>query len=92
MDRYEQRLVAAAEAIVGFLNAFQLTRESKYLDAVWNSWKFTEQNICDKQNGEWFWGVSKAGDPEFNESKSKSMERPISQSRACFEVMARNKA
>jgi mannobiose 2-epimerase len=45
----------SAEAMVGFYNAFQLTKHAQFLDAVKNTWTFIQKNLIDTQQGEWVW-------------------------------------
>ena len=47
-----------AEALIGFFNAYQVTRDSKYLEQTLKSWKFIINHLLDKVNGEWYWGVN----------------------------------
>src|SRR5579871_4108267 len=46
-----------AEAMIGFMNAFELTQENKFLERSYNSWRFIKTYIKDNHNGEWFWGI-----------------------------------
>jgi len=78
-----------AEAVVGFLNAFQLTGQQKLLAAAEKSWAFIDKFIVDHQHGEWFWRVSKSGVPIDDEYKVGPWKCPYHNSRACFEVMER---
>jgi cellobiose epimerase len=50
-----------AEAVVGFLNAWQLTGEDRYLTAAANTWGFIHRHLIDREHGEWFRGVTRAG-------------------------------
>jgi mannobiose 2-epimerase len=50
-----------AEAVVGFLNAFQISRNQRYLDAALRTWDFIEKYLIDRTNGEWFRGVTRSG-------------------------------
>ncbi|PMQ01814.1 MAG: N-acylglucosamine 2-epimerase [Dictyoglomus sp. NZ13-RE01] len=44
-----------AEALVGFLNAYNKTKDQKFLKAVTNLWDFIKNNLVDKrENSEWF--------------------------------------
>lgn len=48
-----------AEAVVGFFNAYQKSKDPKYLDAALNTWKFIKDHIIDKRGGsEWYWKVN----------------------------------
>jgi len=44
-----------AEALVGFLNAYQLTGNYDYVLACEKIWKFTQEQHIDSKNGEWHW-------------------------------------
>lgn len=78
-----------AEAMVGFFNAWQLTRDDKFLKYVMNNWRFILQYIVDKKNGEWFWGVN--GDHTIIEGKDKIgfWKCPYHNTRACLEIIKR---
>jgi mannobiose 2-epimerase len=78
-----------AEAVVGFLNAYQLSGEQRFLDAAERSWAFIERYIVDHRYGEWFWMVSKDGVPDNKQDKVGPWKCPYHNSRMCFEVMAR---
>ncbi len=78
-----------AESVVGFLNAFQLSRQRHFLDAAENSWAFIDKYIVDHEHGEWFWLVSKAGVPGAEQDKVGPWKCPYHNSRACFEAMQR---
>ena len=78
-----------AEAVVGFLNAYQLSRQEHFLAAAQRSWEFIEKYIVDRKYGEWFWLVSKEGIPSNAKFKVDPWKCPYHNSRACFEIMAR---
>jgi len=78
-----------AEALVGFLNAYQISNDPKFLIATKNSWEFIDQYIVDHDNGEWFWQRSR--DLKVNEKKYKvdPWKCPYHNGRACLEAIAR---
>ncbi|MGZ8554457.1 MAG: AGE family epimerase/isomerase, partial [Chitinophagaceae bacterium] len=78
-----------AEAMVGFFNAWQLTKDEKYLQYVLNNWQFIRQFILDKKNGEWFWGVN--ADHTIMEAQDKAgfWKCPYHNTRACLEIINR---
>jgi mannobiose 2-epimerase len=50
-----------AEAVVGFLNAYQISREERFLSAALGTWDFIEKRLIDRRHGEWFRGVTREG-------------------------------
>jgi mannobiose 2-epimerase len=78
-----------AEAVVAFLNAYQLSGQEQFLVAAGRSWEFIEKFIVDREHGEWFWRVSRAGVPSDKEFKVDPWKCPYHNSRTCFEVMTR---
>ncbi len=50
-----------AEAVVGFLNAWQISGEARYLAAAENTWEFIATRLIDREHGEWFRGVTREG-------------------------------
>jgi mannobiose 2-epimerase len=81
-----------AEAIVGFLNAYQETGRSAFLNAAGETWAFTSRHILDLQYGEWHRRVARDGTLQPNHEKVGPWKCPYHNSRACLEVMARVEA
>lgn len=77
-----------AESMIGFFNAWQLTGDKDFLEKSLRSWKFVQQHILDKKNGEWFWGV-KENYSVMNEDKVGLWKCPYHNSRACIELIKR---
>ena len=77
-----------AEAMIGFMNAYQLSGEEKYLHHSFNAWNFIKQHIKDKNKGEWFWGVN-ADYSTMQKEKAGFWKCPYHNARACIELMNR---
>lgn len=77
------------EAVVGFLNAHQISNEEHFLVAACRSWAFIEKFILDRENGEWFWLVSRDGVPGTTQDKVGPWKCPYHNARACMEVIER---
>jgi len=81
-----------AEAVVGFLNAFQLSHEAKYLEVACRVWGYIEQHLVDRVHGEWFWRINADGRPDPDLPKVSEWKGPYHGSRACLETLRRLKA
>ncbi|WP_375418265.1 AGE family epimerase/isomerase [uncultured Hymenobacter sp.] len=79
-----------AEAMVGFLNAFEISGEQFFYDAFLSVWEFTQRHIIDHKRGEWYWGVQ-ADNAQLmaGEDKAGFWKCPYHNGRACLEVMRR---
>lgn len=78
-----------AEALVGLVNAWQLTKNDKYLDQAEATWTFIQENLIDHENGEWHWKVSKYRVNGFKEDKAGPWKCPYHNGRAMLEVLNR---
>jgi mannobiose 2-epimerase len=78
-----------AEAVVGYLDAYQLTGKQEYFDVAQNIWQFIEDNVVDKKNGEWFWTVDAKGNVDKTKFKVSEWKCPYHNSRACIEIIQR---
>ena len=81
-----------AEAVIGFLNAFQLSHEAKFLEAAQRVWIFIEQHLADRVHGEWFWRINVDGRPDLKLPKVSEWKGPYHGSRACLETLHRLRA
>ena len=80
-----------AEAVVGFLNAFELSGRKDYLDAALKSWHFIEQFLIDHTYGEWYYRVSPEGRPELDLAKVSPWKCPYHNARAALEIIERSR-
>jgi mannobiose 2-epimerase len=78
-----------AEAVVGFLNAYELTENQEWLDKALKCWKYISENLIDREAGEWFWSISDEGIANTDEDKAGFWKCPYHNSRMCLEVTAR---
>jgi len=85
----------SAEAMIGFLNAYQISKDEKYLPIILQLWEFTKEHLIDHKNGEWFWGVYPPTSCEPNyqimdaEDKVGFWKCPYHNARACMELVNR---
>jgi len=78
-----------AEAMVGFFNAYELTKDVSYVAKTIENWEFTKKNIVDKTNGEWHWSVSPQGVVDTVNDKAGFWKCPYHNSRMCLELITR---
>jgi cellobiose epimerase len=78
-----------AEAVVGFTNAFQITGKQVFLEAAQRCWEFTDKYLVDHQWGDWFWKVSRKGEPDRSIYKVGPWKGPYHNARMCLEMSER---
>ncbi|KAA2238453.1 N-acyl-D-glucosamine 2-epimerase [Chitinophaga agrisoli] len=78
-----------AEAMVGFMNAYQQSGQEQYLQQSLHCWDFVKQYIIDKKEGEWYWGVTGDLQVMARQDKAGFWKCPYHNSRACLEIIHR---
>ena len=78
-----------AEAVVGFLNAFQLSGQKHFLESAWKTWQFIEKYQVDKEHGEWFWKLDEKFQPDNSIPKISEWKSLYHNGRACIETIQR---
>ena len=81
-----------AEAVVGFLSAYQISRNERYLSAALHTWNFIETRLIDRKNGEWFRGVTRDGRLLEQELKVSFWKCPYHNGRMGLEAVRRLRA
>ena len=84
----ERSWCVMAEAMIGFMNAYQLTGEKPFLNQSLQSWEFIKNHLFDTKNGEWFSGVDEKH-RVLGISKISLWKCPYHNSRACLEMLDR---
>jgi mannobiose 2-epimerase len=78
-----------AEAMVGFLNAFEISLDGKYLAAAIRVWHYIQNHLVDRTHGEWFWRIEPDGQVNQTLPKVSEWKGPYHVTRACLEIMQR---
>ncbi len=78
-----------AEAVVGFLDAFERTGDPRFLDAAERVWAFIERTVLGSRPGVWRTQIEPSGAPAPDDLKADLWKCPYHNGRACLEVMAR---
>lgn len=81
-----------AEAVVGFLNAYQISGEKRFFDAALHTWDFIEKHLIDFKRGEWLRGVTRDGQVLANELKVGFWKCPYHNGRTGLEAVRRIRA
>ena len=76
------------ETVVGYLNAYELTGNIKYLDYSINNWNYTKKYFVDNKNGGWYPSVNSEGLPGRGD-KGGFWTCPYHNGRMCLEVIER---
>lgn len=80
-----------AEAVVGFVNAYEKEPECKeYLDAAIDIWNYIKNNVIDKRTGEWYSEVDQNGVPDAKKPLVEPWKCPYHNGRMCMEIIKRN--
>jgi mannobiose 2-epimerase len=78
-----------AEAMVGFFNAYELSKKEEYAEKTLATWEFIKQFIVDKNEGEWHWSVSATSEINEQDDKAGFWKCPYHNSRMCMELLSR---
>ena len=78
-----------AEAMVGFLNAFELSNQKMFFFASVQTWSYIDKHLVDRVHGEWFWRIDPDGQPDPKLPKVSEWKGPYHATRACLETMKR---
>ena len=78
-----------AEAMVGFFNAYQISKDSFFLDLTQKIWDFIMSYTRDTVHGEWFYMINNDLTPSSEEFKICEWKGPYHNSRACLEMINR---
>jgi mannobiose 2-epimerase len=79
-----------AEAMVGFYNSFEISKDKTYFDQALKSWDFIKENLVSK-TGEWYWGINADGQALSKMDKVGMWKCPYHNARACMEMIRRLK-
>jgi mannobiose 2-epimerase len=78
-----------AEAVVGFLNAYQLTQKKHFYDAAVQVWEFIRNTQADREHGEWFLRIDPENRPVLSLPKISEWKDPYHNGRSCMEMIQR---
>ncbi len=79
-----------AEGVVGFVNAWQINQEDRFLMAASSTWRIVEGMLVDRDNGGWHQETDRWGNVR-SEPKVSFWKCPYHNGRACLEVITRGR-
>ncbi len=81
-----------AEAINGFYNAWEMTWDESFEEAVEKVWDWVKKYQKDSEHGEWFWAVNDKGKPAKRELKGGNWKTSYHNARCCMELLRRHQS
>jgi mannobiose 2-epimerase len=76
------------ETVVGYVNAYELSGNEKYLNYAINNWNYSKEHFVDHSNGGWFTSVNESGAPGRGD-KGGFWVCPYHNGRMCLEIIER---
>ncbi|MBQ1985387.1 MAG: N-acyl-D-glucosamine 2-epimerase, partial [Clostridia bacterium] len=80
---------AQAEGVVGSVNAWQLTKDEKYLDAACKTWEYIKAQVINGPAAEWLASGKNSPDEENSIFLCGPWKCPYHNARAAFEICER---
>ena len=78
-----------AETVVGFANIYQYFGDESALQKALHCWQYIQENLIDRDGGEWFWSRRKDGSLNTVDDKAGFWKCPYHNSRMCLEIIER---
>jgi mannobiose 2-epimerase len=78
-----------AEAMVGFLHAWQVSGDETWYRRSLDSWNFVKKYLLAPAEKEWYWGLRADHSPMPGQDKAGFWKCPYHNSRACLEILRR---
>jgi len=77
-----------AEAIIGFVNAWEISGNPEFLNAASSAWQFIKSHMR-HPSGEWWWLVNERYEPDLTQDLAGAWKCPYHNTRCCIEIMKR---
>jgi len=78
-----------AEAVVGFISAFEISGDDYFLILAMRCWQAIEEYFVDRKHQEWFYRIDARGRPDLRRYKVSEWKGPYHNGRACMEILNR---
>ena len=77
-----------AESVVGNLWLWKFHGDVEAPDRALSTWAYLRDNIVDRDNGDWLWGVNADGTPDKDSPKAGFWKCPYHNTRMCLQVLS----
>ena len=77
-----------AESVVGNLWLWKFHGDVEAPDRALSTWAYLRDNIVDRDNGDWLWGVGADGTPDKDSPKAGFWKCPYHNTRMCLQVLS----
>lgn len=90
-DHYNKKISwwVQAEAVVGYVNAYEISHNKKFLDAATGVWSYVKKHMIDYEYGGWYPMLDENGNHDSNGIKGDEWTCPYHNSRMGFEIYRR---
>ncbi len=85
---YDRHWWPQAEAIIGFVNAWEISGNPEFLNAASSAWQFIKSHMR-HPSGEWWWLVNERYEPDLTQDLAGAWKCPYHNTRCCIEIMKR---
>ena len=85
---YDRHWWPQAEAIIGFVNAWEISGNPEFLKAASSAWQFIKTHMR-HPSGEWWWLVNESYEPDLTQDLAGEWKCPYHNTRCCIEIMKR---
>jgi len=85
---YDRHWWPQAEAIIGFVNAWEISGNPEFLKAASSAWQFIKTHMR-HPSGEWWWLVNESYEPDLTQDLAGAWKCPYHNTRCCIEIMKR---
>lgn len=85
---YDRHWWPQAEAIIGYMDAYAISKQEVFLNAALKTWEFVKDNMR-HPSGEWWWLVNREYKPDPDQDLAGEWKCPYHNARMCLEIMKR---
>ena len=77
------------ESVIGHVDLYQYFHDEEALVNTKKCWDYIQNNLVDKENGEWYWAILDDGTINRSDDKAGFWKCPYHNSRMCLELLER---